>query len=305
MAATLAEVDAREIKLRTDIDAAAAVLASNIATTAAADAQAALEAANSQVTADAAIATAALATANLSSQAAATAAANATAAEAAAQTAIDAAILAATYVPPPPALSKGTPFYQVLPTDGTSWATTTLAANTIPANKQALIQIFTRSATAAYTIDAVTYGGVSLGSPIAQDNVTAGQRINWYVAPLDLDGEVTFTTSATCVRAMVVVWPLQDLQSSVPVGTAGTASTSATVNLTVAEGGAAFGFANGTVLGTFTWTGLTEEYDGYIETNTNATSFGSALTAANGTLAVKALQTGSPTVFRMSCVSLR
>ena len=296
MTATLAELDVRSAELKNLADDSATVLAAQLAT-----ATSALDTANASNLTNAAVLATEAANLAIAAADAATETANLSAVNA--ENLINLAVLATQYVPPPLPLSYGTPFHQVLPNDGTSWATTSLAANTIPDDQKALICVFTRSATATYTIDALTYGGVSL-SPIAQDNVN-GQRINWYVAPAGVDGEVVFTTSASCVRSMVIVWPLSDLVSSTPVGTAGASTTTSTVNLTVAADGAAFGFSNGTALGTVTWTGLTEQYDGYIETNTNATSYAAVQTTVDGTLAVKALQTGSPAVFRMSCISLR
>ena len=135
------------------------------------------------------------------------------------------------------------------------------------------------------TIDAVSIGGVSATPVVTQVNTSSGSNvIGIFIAavPTGTTGDVDVTFSTTMLRCVVTLYRATGINPT-PSDTDSSTATDPTCNLDIPAGGFAIGAACvGSVAGSFTWTGITEDYDAATESFTMSSASDEFVSAQTG-----------------------
>lgn len=139
-----------------------------------------------------------------------------------------------------------------------------------------------------HTVSSVTVQGIA-GTIVAQQSNNTSSSSTAAIAivavPTGTTGDVVVTLSTGAVRCGVSLWRATGLASTTPVDVDSSTASNPTATLDTGDG-FAVGVANqfGTI--TFSWTGLTEDLDVQVESNTTFSS--ASATTTEGTLAITA-----------------
>ncbi|MFA5768360.1 MAG: LamG-like jellyroll fold domain-containing protein [Bacteroidales bacterium] len=138
------------------------------------------------------------------------------------------------------------------------------------ADRYIIVTAAARKAGASTTITGVTIGGVSATEVHQNTNTSTNTDVSGiFIAavPTGTSGNVVVTYGATMVRSIIGVYRVTSLSSATASDTAGYISTADPTNtLDIPAGGFAVAVALTNSGGTTTWTGLTEDFDGTLET---------------------------------------
>lgn len=149
--------------------------------------------------------------------------------------------------------------------------------------------------TGSPTISGVTIAGVA-ATAIGTAAVTGNTLVQLWGAQVDTgtSGSIVVTTSGgSPLDCGIGVWSIYDLLSQTPTDTGTSTASPSTDTLTTVEGGVALAITlNAGTLATYTWTGLTENFDATVEAG-NAISYSGASVAVVGvsSIAVTATRT--------------
>lgn len=164
-------------------------------------------------------------------------------------------------------------------TDATSYTFTSQSIGTASATRIVVVAVYCRSTSAGSNISSVTIGGNAMTSRVSvgNSNTSGGQsRVALFTYPLTTGTTATIVVnySTTSARCGIAVYNLFDATSETPVVT-NTSNGSATLTLSsnTVSGDVGIGAGNSSTTGpTFSWTGLTEDSDFTVETNTLSTA---------------------------------
>lgn len=182
--------------------------------------------------------------------------------------------------------------------DATNLTTYTFTAKNIGAaasNRKVVIGVFgiTGGSTA---VSSLTVGGVSAGQVVASytSGSAEGTGALWIAdVPSGTTGDVVVTFAGGALSCGIGVWALYGAAASVTDSGLSTTDPM-TDTLNVSAGGAVIALAGAiTVTATYTWTNVTENFDGAVE-GAETYSGASITTSSAGTLAVTATPTGGP-----------
>ena len=120
-------------------------------------------------------------------------------------------------------------------------------------------------------------------------------------------GDIVVTASGASLDCGIGVWALYDLTSQTPVDTGTSTANPSTDSLTTLDNGVAIAFADSAnTLATYTWSGLTENFDGTVEaTLAHSYSGASANIAVGSNLSISATRTAGVTQTAMVTASFR
>lgn len=181
-------------------------------------------------------------------------------------------------------------------TDLTTYTFSSQNLGTADASRYIIVGVLSRRAAGTPSISSLTIGGVSAAAVVAQTNTASGSDIAaLYIAavPTGTTGDIVVTFDAAMLRCAVVAYRAVGIASATASDTDSSTATDPTCNLDVPAGGFAIGVAcTGNAGASFTWTGLTENYDAVIEA-LNATSASDTFVAAQTGLAITANGTGA------------
>lgn len=164
-------------------------------------------------------------------------------------------------------------------TDLTTYTFATRAVGTASDDRVVVVGLTGRKAGAAATISTVTIGGITATPLVTANNTTGGNSsvtaLYAALVPTGTTASVVITFSAGQVRAAIGIWTVKGLGGTiVPYHTASASTGSDTdpnsVSLIVPNYGARIAFYyNGSGGSQSTsWSGVTEDFDAVIETNT-------------------------------------
>lgn len=163
-------------------------------------------------------------------------------------------------------------------------------------SRQILVGVF-GSSNASYTISSVTVGGVSASSVIDSgfSGGNQGRVALWSAAvPTGTSGDIVVTWSNGMFTCGVAVYAMYDAATSA-TDTGSSTANPMTDTLSIPESGVAVGIAGSITAGSsYTWTNLTEDYDGASEGTETYTAASAAFETADAALALTVTPTGSP-----------
>lgn len=185
-------------------------------------------------------------------------------------------------------------------TDGTDLTTYTFSAQSIgvaESNRFIVVGAAARATANGRTISSVTIGGNSATQIVAVSADDGGNSraagLFGLVVPTGTTADIVVTFSGAMTRAGVGIWRIMGLRSATAKDTQ-TDTTSPTLSWTldIPVGGVGIGVAFMNNNAGTTWTGLTEDFDNVVESNTIT---GAALKDVDGdsALSVTAAHTGS------------
>lgn len=155
-------------------------------------------------------------------------------------------------------------------TTDTNQYTYSVSFGTASADRYIIVTASARKAGASTTITGVTIGGITATQVHQNTNTSTNTDVSGiFIAavPTGTTGDVVVTYGATMVRSIIGVYAATSLASATAYDTAGYISTSDPTNtLDIPAGGFAVAIALTNSAGTTTWTGLTEDFDGTLET---------------------------------------
>lgn len=189
-------------------------------------------------------------------------------------------------------------------TDAASYNFASVNLGTAASDRYIIACVASRVGSGTPTIDAVSIGGVAATPVVTQVNTSSGSnRIGIYIAavPTGTTGDVDVTFSTTMLRCVVTLYRATAINSATASDTDSSTSSDPTCSLNVPAGGFAIGTACvGSTTGTYTWTGITEDYDAATEafTMTSASDeFVSEQTGLTLTATYSGLETAPVGVF--------
>lgn len=158
------------------------------------------------------------------------------------------------------------------------------------------------SGAASRTISSVTVGGNAATAINFVEGSGTGAFLQSAIYIIQVDAGTTATVvvtfSAGNNRCSVGIWAAYDLQSSTATATGTSVANPQTASLNISAGGIAIGVANGfdnNALTGYSWTNLTENFDGLFASNQIAHSGASAaFVTAQTSLALTATPQGAP-----------
>lgn len=173
-----------------------------------------------------------------------------------------------------------------------------------------LVAAISVAAGAARTFSgAPTIGGIAASSVVEQASVNAIIGLFIAAVPSGTSGDVNFTMNAACLRAAVTVWQLKGLLSATPTATAASAASPPSAAIAALAGGVIIGGAAGyaTASQSWTWTGLTEDFDSPFQDGSNwqIYSAASAAFASSSAPTISATKTGANTNDAMVLAAFR
>jgi hypothetical protein len=144
------------------------------------------------------------------------------------------------------------------------------------------------------TASTVTIGGVSataINTGTASTNVSL--RLFGAVVPAGSTGDVVVTASGGCLCCSIGVWALYGLSSTTAIDTTNGTSNPDSDTLTTVAGGFVVAVAvNGGSVETYTWSGLTENFDQTVEASTASCASGASVETGGSSLAYTVTRTG-------------
>lgn len=166
-------------------------------------------------------------------------------------------------------------------------STSNLTAYTFPsaaigsadANRIVVVGVGGATSGGARTISSVTIGGVSAAQVIDHSSANAGNHSKIWAAavPTGTTADIVVTWSAGMFNCGIGVWAAYDCLITAS-HTAQDNVTASTSSLFVPEGGIGIGyFFNGGGSSTYTWTGLTEDFDEAVDASDGAYHSGASL----------------------------
>lgn len=183
-------------------------------------------------------------------------------------------------------------------TDGTSYTFSSQSLGTAQGDRRIVVAVMGRKETSSGEAPTgVTVGGVSASLVVSQQASGDRNSASLWIAevPSGSTGDIVVTFANTQQRCGVGWWAVYGLESSTATDTAATATSGGSLNIDVEAGGVAFGTANsGSASATFSWTGLTEDFDGAVGTSNGFMSGASIESASASTpLSVSCTATGT------------
>lgn len=148
-----------------------------------------------------------------------------------------------------------------------SYSFTSQDIGTASSDRYVLVAITTTSTVGAISITGVTVGGVSASLVHSQAHTTGSvwAIAAFYIAavPTGTTATVAITTSSNQLLCRIGIWALTNLSSTTASDTAGSTSTTATLDMDTVVDGGAFVCGRTNSSGTFTApSGFTEDFDG-------------------------------------------
>lgn len=180
-----------------------------------------------------------------------------------------------------------------------SYAFSATPIGTASSGRYVLVAVYVRSA--SVTVSSVTVGGTSAPAVSGALGTCSGSlgTLGFYIVafPTGTTASIVVNLSGTAIRAKIATYALTNLglAGAAEASTSSTA-TPAALSLTVSKNsavvGAGFDCATNS---TFTWVGLTKDFDTPISGGPNAASSASAIAASAGSLTITATESAPGT----------
>jgi hypothetical protein len=173
---------------------------------------------------------------------------------------------------------------------GTSFDFTSQAIGTAAAGRVVIVGIVNDS----QTVSSVSIGGVSASLVKRQRDGTSANAELWSaVVATGTTATISIAFAGTTERPGIGVWAIYGASSS-PSATAGASGNAPSTTISVPAGGFAVGCIMHNTGGssTFSWSGLTENYDAVIASSNSHSGASSLFTAAQAPLSVTCTQSG-------------
>jgi hypothetical protein len=194
-------------------------------------------------------------------------------------------------------------------TDLTTYTFSTQAIGTAAVGRFIVVSVCL-SSVASRVVSTLTVGGNSatlIGSQVSG----AFSVVSLWGVRVDTGttADVVVTGTGALLHCGIGVWALYDLLSTTPTDTGSSPDPTnpSTDTLTVLDGGIAIAITgNGSGLVTYTWTGLTENFDETVEAANLVAHSGASLNPATGSaLAITATRSGAGSDYVMATASFR
>lgn len=139
-------------------------------------------------------------------------------------------------------------------------------------------------------VTALTVGGISGTEVTARNGTTAAISLWRTDVPTDTTATVAISINVTTERCVIMVWTIYNADSATPIDSENTAAIDApSSTLTTGTAGVIISAAKSTALATFTWTNITENVDGQIESVSSYT--GASIATTTSSLEITATET--------------
>lgn len=210
----------------------------------------------------------------------------------------DPAFLTAISRPPVAGGSVGLTFLGAYSTNATqsSYTFPGLDFGAAAANRTIVVSWGTRDTGTGLTFPSCTIGGISATLAVATNNTAGGNMsmagIFYANVPTGTSGDVVFTYNETTLRMRVGIYRATGV-SSVNIDAQTTGTTTTTLTVTGASGCALVATVLSASNTSFTWTGVSEDYDGALGTSTASGGGNSSGTAGSNVITATALASGS------------
>jgi hypothetical protein len=155
-------------------------------------------------------------------------------------------------------------------TDASSYTFSTQNIGVAATDRHIIVATIARGA--SQTLTGVTIGGVTATSVANNSNDGSIAALFIAAVPTGTTGDIVLTFSGTMIRAADGAYRATGLGSATPTDTGVSSANAPTTDLDIAAGGFGIGTAfSGGTAPTFTWTGLTENFDaGWAENSDTA-----------------------------------
>ena len=131
-----------------------------------------------------------------------------------------------------------------------------------------IVGAIARKAGAATSVSSVTIGGVTSTELLDISNSDSNSNnAGLFIAnvPTGTTGDVVVTYGATMVRCAIGMWRILGIEDGTPYDSDSSTASDPSVSLDIPADGATVGMAISNSATTATWTGITEDFDGTLE----------------------------------------
>lgn len=159
--------------------------------------------------------------------------------------------------------------------DTNSYTFSSQNLGTASSDRYIIVGAVARKAGASATISSITIGGVSATIVKQQTNTITNTNVSGLAiaaVPTGTTGNIVVTFSATMLRCAISAYAVTELDSATPYDDASSTSADPSVSLDIPTDGFAIGMGLTAAASTATWTGLTEDVDGTLESFVTYTS---------------------------------
>lgn len=155
------------------------------------------------------------------------------------------------------------------PSDLSSYSFSSLSIGTAASDRYVIAAILIAAGTVP-TITSATIGGVAATALFSA--TSSFTRSSFYIAavPTGTTATLAFSLSSGAARAAGAVWSVTGLISATPSATAMSNASTGAASLVVGGGGFVIGASNsyaGGATHSYTWAGITEQFDTYVDSN--------------------------------------
>lgn len=166
--------------------------------------------------------------------------------------------------------------------DSNSYTFSSQSLGTADADRYIVVSAIARKAGAGFTLTGITVGGIEADIVKQVTNTITNSDCAALViaaVPTGTTGDVVVTWSTTVLRCAIGMWRLVGIESAIPYDSDSSTAADPSVALDVLENGVAIGAGLTAASSSATWTGLTENFDGTLETFVTYTGAGLQLVA--------------------------
>jgi hypothetical protein len=194
-------------------------------------------------------------------------------------------------------------------TDNTSsYSWTSVNFGAAASDRFLVVAVYGDAGSTNANVNSVTIGGVSaslLGTAVG--NGTTAQCQFWgAIVPTGTSGTIAISFSATRASAAYGLWSISKLLSTTPVDSYSDTDSTLSGSVSVVNSGVLLAAASVRDVTSFSWTGVSENFDSQVESVSTVTGGSLALAGtASGSVTVTAAQAAGTTTPRMSVISLR